>query len=217
VQEIMALLPRKRANFIVEELVGFGADAARHRIACRVLCRILEHETPSEGALAQLIQEVLDGAAELCSHNFGSFVIRHILEFGLPEHRERIAQALCTDVMAYARHKHASHVVEASLWFCAQDDQRTIVKQLTTHKEQLVALASSQFGRHVVKALLAPQLPLDLRAFTMSILKPFTGRLQASRYGKSVLHSLQGRVPSHTDTASLQQRATSDTAALQLP
>lgn len=192
VQEIMAVVPVARARFVAEELVGFGGEAARHRIACRAVCRILEHESPGDGAVAQLVDEILADVSELCSHTFGSFVIRHILEFGLPGHRQRIASALCSDVMSNAKHKHGSHVVEAALRFCEPQDQRAIVGHLLARKDQLLALASHQFGRHVVKALVcAPQLPPDLQATTQGSLRSLSRQLQASRYGKSVLHSLK--------------------------
>jgi len=191
VQEIMAVVPVARASFIVEELVGFGLEAAHHRTACRVLCRIVEHESLGDGAIAQLLDEVLAGVKELCIHDFGAHVIRHILEFGMAEHRHQIAEALCTDVMGYATHNNGSLVVEDALKLCAANDQHIIVSKLIAQKDDLFNLAKHKFGRHVVKALLSgPFLPLELRAASRDRLKIFRGQLRGERYGKSVLRSL---------------------------
>jgi hypothetical protein len=191
VQEIMAVVPVAKASFIVEELLGCGEDAAKHRFACRIVCRILEHESPGDEAAAQLIEEILAAAQTMCSHAFGSFVIRHILEFGLPEHRHKIASALSVDAIGYARTKHGSHVVEAALRFCALNDQRILVASLIEKKDQLLSVASNQYGRHVVKALLSARaLPSELREAVKDSLRPFSSQLQSSRYGKSVLNNL---------------------------
>jgi hypothetical protein len=195
VQVIVEVIPVAKTRFVVEELVGFGVESALHRCSCRVLCRILEHASLDDGATENLMQELLANAEHLTSTQFGSFVMRHILEFGSTEHRRKIALAICKDdavCRRFAKHQHASHVVERALRFCAYEEQRMIVEQLVAHRDELFQVAADQFGRHVVKNLLTlSELPPDLRRMATSALEPFAKRLGQSRYGKSVLHSLR--------------------------
>merc|ERR1719265_2384979 len=140
IQKILETLPVARSSFIVEELLGSGAVVSRHRFGCRILCRILEHDSLTEGATAQLLDEILDsGTEDLCNHAFGSYVVRHLLEFGLPEHRRKIATVLSSDVMGYSKQRQSSHVVEAALKYCSAEDQRMLAEQLMSRRDQLMS------------------------------------------------------------------------------
>lgn len=190
IQKILETLPMSRATFIIEELVGFGKVLVRHRFGCRIICRVLEHGSLVEDATAKLLDEVLDsGAEELCNHEFGSYVIRHFLEFGLPEHRQKIAIALNADVLGYSKQRFASHVVEAALKYCSSEDQRMLAEQLMENRDQLLSLASSQFGHHVLKGMIGVA-PGELRQDIVDAVRPLAGALQSLRYGKRVLQAL---------------------------
>lgn len=132
-----------RRSFLVEELLGVVDETARHRFGCRLLCRILEHMSAGDKATRDLLDEVLVNVGELCSHTFGSYVVRHILEFGLPEHKHRVASALLPQAKWHAKHRLGSHVVEAALRSCSQEDQIAIVKALLADQD-VASLASSQ-------------------------------------------------------------------------
>lgn len=192
VQKIVEVMPAARTTFVIQELLGVASDVAKHRFGCRILCRILEHFPRGslvESTIADLLNEILDDAAELSGHQFGSYVIRHFFEYGLPEHHRRIVFALSRDVTYYAKDKYGSHVVEAAISFSSGDAKLLIVETLLSNPDQLIALTCSQFGRHVVKALL--RMKGDLRERVVEILRLFTPQLQASRYGKSILKELR--------------------------
>jgi len=190
IQKILETLPVSRASFIVEELIGFGAVVVRHRFGCRILCRILEHGSLAEGATALLLEEILDsGAKELCNHEFGSYVVRHLLEFGLPEHRHKIASALSADVMGYSKQRYGSHVVEAALKYCSAEDQQELAQKLLSTGDELTSLASNQFGHHVMRALLRVP-PGELRREVVDAIRPLAAQLQSLRYGKRILQAL---------------------------
>jgi len=186
VAKIMEKLPVGRVSFVVDELKGFGQEIAKSCFGCRVLCRILEH---FDLTTLQLLEEILSDLSELCNHPFASFVVRHLLEFGAPEHKHRVADALRSDVFGFAKDKFGSHVVEATLKYASLEDQQVLAKELLGNKEQLMVLAANQFGRHVVRALLA--LPGALKKEAFDVLHPMEDQLKASRYGKSVLQSLR--------------------------
>jgi len=187
VQKIVEVIPMARASFIVEELSGFAHEAACHRFGCRLLCRILEHLSPGDTATLDLLDEMLMNVEELCSHSFGSYVVRHILEFGLPQHKRRIASALLPRVGWYAKHRLASHVVESALKSCSPADQRALAKALLADSQAAV-LATNQFGRHVMRALLA--MPAEIRQEAEEALKQAEGQLKHSRFGKGMLQLL---------------------------
>merc|ERR1711907_314068 len=149
-QKITEVMPVARASFVVDELKGFGHTLVRHCFGCRVMCRILEHLSPEDASTLELVDEILTDVEELCSHSFGSFVMRHLLEFGLATHKHRIVLALRADLLGFAKHKFGSHVVEAALRHTCFEDQQEMAKELLADKEQLLFLAGNQFGRHVV-------------------------------------------------------------------
>jgi len=185
VQKIVEVLPITSVGFIVDELSGFGHETARHRFGCRLLCRILEHLSPGDEGTRRLIDDILLKVEDLCSHAFGSYVVRHVLEFGLPEHKHRVAVALVPYVAWYAKHKLGSHVVEAAIRVCSLEDQHALATPLLADQE-LAAVAANQFGRHVVRALLAR----PLKGGTQEALVRVKEQLRHSRFGRGVLHKL---------------------------
>jgi hypothetical protein len=189
IQQITEIMPAGHAKFIVEELKGFGRDVARHRFGCRVLCRILEHLAPQDDGALKLVDEALEDTQDLCSHEFGSFVARHLLEFGTPQHKHRVASALGSDLYQYSKHKLGSHVVESALRLCSPEDQRALARQLMSDPQQLLSVAANQYGRHVVRALLG--MTGESRKEAVGILLPMEQKLKSLRYGKSVLSSLR--------------------------
>jgi hypothetical protein len=189
VQKITEVMPVALARFVVDELKGFGHALVRHCFGCRVMCRILEHLSPDDTSTNELVEETLTDVEELCSHPFGSFVVRHLLEFGLASQKHRIALALHTDLFSYAKNQFGSHVVEAALRHASFEDQEDLAKKLLADKEGLLFLSGNQFGRHVVRAMLA--MPGDLKKEAVQALRPMESRLKASRYGKSVVQVLR--------------------------
>lgn len=185
-QKIVEVMPMARASFVAEELSGVAHETACHRFGCRLLCRILEHWSQSDAATLELLDELLVNAEELCSHTFGSYVIRHILEFGLPEHKHRVAAALLPEAAWLAKHRLASHVVEAALRSCSAEDQQALAEALLAN-QHVAALSTNQFGRHVVRALLA--MPAT-KEQVENALREVAGQIKYSRFGKSVLQSL---------------------------
>jgi len=189
IQKVVEVMTVAQASFVVDELKGSANEVARHVFGCRVLCRILEHLSPNDLSTIALIEEVFVDIEGLCNHIYGSFVVRHLLEFGLPQHKQRVVSALRSDLVTYTKHKFGSHVVEAALRHASVEDQQRLARELLQDKEELIALAANQFGRHVVRALLA--LPDGLRKEALEVLRPMESQLKASRYGKSVFQAVR--------------------------
>jgi len=177
-QKIIEVVPASVSCFIVEELLGVAAEVSRHRFGCRVLCRLLEHLSPSDQKISSLVEEILKDAASLCRHSYGNFVLQHILEFGLADQRHEVVSALSKDLRGNARNQHAAHGIEKALSFCAVDDRDSILEELFQDSNNLLELAGHQFGCYVVRALL--KLPDVQLAKVEDRLRPIAAQLGES-------------------------------------
>ena len=132
VQKIVSHLSVAASSFVAKELQGNAVRAAKHRFACRILCRLLEF--CGSGPTSQLVDELLardDGEHEnLCSHSFAHHVIQSILEHGEERHKKIIAKMLLSDLWRYATHKNSSYLIEKALCYCSDEDQTKLIAQL---------------------------------------------------------------------------------------
>jgi hypothetical protein len=190
VAKIIEVMPAESASFVGDELQGFGREAARHCFGCRVLCRIIEHASPSFNTI-ELFEEILSESDLLCAHPFGNHVMRHILEFGAPARnpqedlRMRVVESLRKDLRGYAKHKFGSHVVEDALNHTSRDVSMALARVLLDD-QYLMTLATNQYARHVVRALLTMPGDTGIRTEAMAAVSPHLDELRVSRYGKSV-------------------------------
>jgi len=140
-----------------------------------------------------LARDVLPSLKELCGHSYGSYVVRHLLEYGSPAHAKRVVQALLDGgVHDYASQRLGSHVVEAALRSrsALDEDKLRLAAALCGDDDYLVHLATNQFGRHVVSLLADAKSEMITRPTTVAALQRVEYRLSSSRYGKGVLKCL---------------------------
>lgn len=189
-QTIIEVTPPACASFIVDELKGFARKIARQQFGCRVLCRLLEHlPTDDQSNFSELFDEILkEDVHELCRNEFGSYVVRHLLEFGFAHHKHKVVNALLMDLLGHSKDKFGSHVVEIALRHSSQEDQHDLARQLLKQRV-LLELASGQFGRHVARALLG--MHGDIKREAVEMLLPVESRLRSMRYGKSIVQCLR--------------------------
>lgn len=184
VQKAVEVLPSAKTAFVPRELLGVAVLTACHRYGCRIICRIIEH--PGSDERMALISELLDQTQELCRSLYGHHVIGHILEHGNLQHRKEIATAVLSGgVVRYAKNKHASYVLEKALELAHPDDQELLTTELLHDPETLPMLAESQFGHHVVKALIKHAGKYSRTA--LSYLAYATQRLEVTKYGRRLL------------------------------
>lgn len=184
-QKVVELTPAAASSFVAEELTGVGAETARHRYGCRILCRLLEFGAADEPATHQLFEEVLADVGNLLRHSFGGYVVQHFLEFGSKDHKRRVGQAVRQSLVSNAVHQRGSRIVEAALQQCAEEDRRAMAEDLLASREEVLYLAENQFGCHVVKALLRTS--EGNRRQIAEILRPVKEHMRQSKYGKHVL------------------------------
>jgi hypothetical protein len=188
VQKIIEVLPTSMASFVVEELSASVLQVARHRYGCRILCRLLEHSATEEGT-ARLINNLLLDARDLSRHAYGYHVVRCILEHGLPEHRHRIATALCGGVQRHAKHRHASFVVEKALAYCGEQARDCLANEVLQKPENILDLARHQFGRHVVSQLV--RIPGECSQRAICNLREGLAQVQTSKHGRRLIEELR--------------------------
>jgi len=195
IQRIVENMPTVLVRFVSIELTGGGAIAARHRYGCRIICRLLEH-TAVDGPTMDLVDEILMEVRELSRHVFGHHVIKSVLEHGPSRQRVDVARSLCGDLMRHARNRHACYVLEALLTHCPAEGQQLICDELLRLLDDVVLLAQSQYGHHVVRALL--RLSNEASQTALHHLVEANGRLALSRHGRRMLEELQLSCPQAT-------------------
>eukprot|EP00929_Paragymnodinium_shiwhaense_P109118 TRINITY_DN7547_c0_g4_i1.p1 TRINITY_DN7547_c0_g4~~TRINITY_DN7547_c0_g4_i1.p1 ORF type:complete len:425 (-),score=95.79 TRINITY_DN7547_c0_g4_i1:345-1619(-) len=192
IQKVVEQLPTNMSGFIVDELQGAGAQAARHVYGCRVLCRLIEHSNNNKKAVA-LIEEVLQQATSLCRDPYGQHVMEHILEHGLERQKSIIVQALLHDMYRNARDKQGSYVIEKALEHVTVMEAQLLEMALLAEPGNIIELAESQFGHHIVKTLLRQN--SDSARIAQHIVRTAAERLRACKYGSRVLQELKSCSP----------------------
>jgi len=159
VKQLLDVMPSALVAFVAEELAGSATWASRHKFGCRIVLRLAQHSA-TEGwagdSARAVISQVLDNAGDLCKDEFGKFVIEEIMERGLPEHRQLIATTLRSRLEHYARHEHASFLIQRALRGIDSDDTgiaMDMAKELSARRDVLQSLARNQFGRFVLRDL----------------------------------------------------------------
>jgi len=185
-QKVAAVMPIELAGFIAHELSGIAVDACKHRFGCRIVCRLTE-QFSTASSVQRLLEEAMGGITELLTHSFGHHVVHAILEHGRSKHKRIIARELVQDVVNIATSKSGSTVIEKALVHCSAQDVNMLVKAVLN--SDLIALAQTQFGIYVVRAL---TLTSDSIAdFVVQCLQSASEDVQANRYYQKLLDLLR--------------------------
>merc|ERR1719329_989162 len=190
VQKLVEVLPASSLGFVVEEILGAGAEVARHRYGCRVLCRLLQRHSETPMAhMDELIEELLSDASELARHTFGHHVTEMVLQTGSVYQRHAIFCSLNSELTRNAKNRNATYVVERALTSCEEEDRHTLVQQLIGSPDCLVSLVENQFGCYVAKALL--KISGETFHKMLSHIEAAQAKLQKSKYGRRLMEELK--------------------------
>lgn len=184
VQKVVSHLSVAASHFVLEELRGHAARTAKHRFACRILCRLLEF---CGSASAELVEELLQDAESLCCHSFAHHVIQSVLEHGEGRHKERVAKALLSDPFRFSTHKHSSYLIEKALCYCSEDDQQKFLDVLGS-PQMILELANTQYGCYVARALLQDDRLNSEKA--IRLLKRNRAELEQTKHGYRFLSEM---------------------------
>lgn len=182
IQKICEVLPSVACCFVAEELSGVGEAVARHRYGCRVICRLVEHQA----MMLAVVEEIVVCAHYLCRNDFAKHVLKSIFEHGSVDQKRRVAASLMPNLVSNATHRSASYVVEYALELCEDADKARLADGLL-QREAVLALATSQAGCHILRAVAKCTPQHRLRTF--NLLRDVAQEVCYSKYGKNVLRS----------------------------
>lgn len=194
-QKFIQVLPPQALQFIVDELVASpraagrtcALQAARHRFACRVVERLVEH-CPVEIARALLDQLVEDGVA-LCSHPYGNFVLQHMLEHAPPEHRRRLNRLLEQNVHVAETQCYVRAVLSKALAQAEGEELASLVRAILDRPGLLPSMARTRHGHagvaHILRNLSGPD-----AAEVVLLLEAEKSVFKSTRFGRVVASRL---------------------------
>ena len=162
-QKCVELLPGS-ISFIIKELKNHVVDAAAHVYSCRVLQRLVEHCKHDRPDMVGLFDILLrpENLQKLVMDSYGNNVVRAVLACGNRHHVQRIVRIFLleeADLMAYARNRHGSLVLERCLE-SLNDGQKELVPErnalmaliLGTDDASLFSqIALDRFGNYIVQ------------------------------------------------------------------
>jgi len=187
VQKIIKVLTPEEAPFVVQEVSQASWDLARHEYGCRIYCRLLEHAA-SEQSTSRLIDSVLGETEELLRHTFGHHVVECALEHGLPHQRKMIIDAIRRSPLRNAWNRNAAYVVEKALMYGNEEDRNNLAMDLLANPaSDIAALARSQYGSMVVRAILRMSEPIATKAQECIRNPASLIQLKATKHGRRLL------------------------------
>lgn len=197
-QKMISSMRPQAAQFVVDEIMscgrGCGAYAARHRFGCRVVERLLEHCQPEQ--VGSLVEDILEHAPQLCSDQFGNFVVQHVLEFGCDDHKHRMSQVVAGQIASIPADYHGCAVVSAALTHSLQDDKIVVAQGVLRRRGLLASMARQRHGHDAVMSLLN-MVNTKERANAERQLEASIVHLQKSRYGRVMAKYLESLSSGH--------------------
>jgi len=190
-QRCITTLKPSALQFIVDEIQKPGKHAAHHAAKHRYGCRVLERliENCSSRGIAPLLEDLLADAKSLCLHNFGHYVMQHLIEHGSCEQGSYIIQILRENVASMAVDPYACSVVAKALCHGRDDDRQLMASALIQSDGVIASMACSRHGHAAVKEALSLANENNQHELNDACrqLFSFETTLRKSRYGKVVL------------------------------
>lgn len=146
-QKVICLASPQGVKFIIDEIAQKGTDAickaARHRFACRIIQRLLEHCVPDQ--VKELKDVLIADLVNLSRHPYGNFVVQDILEQGTEEEQLTIFVQLEKHIATLGVHEYACSVIGKAM-SCGKEEQQQLLAQAIAKRSGLL---SSMFrSRH---------------------------------------------------------------------
>ncbi|RZC47959.1 hypothetical protein C5167_040914 [Papaver somniferum] len=136
----------------------------------------------------QLLSIIIGEAVFLSAHDYGNFVVQHVLE-----RHPYTASLICNELICkrylfpLSKNKYGSNVVEKCIESDATD---VVVSQLLSDCKQLVELARDKFGNYVVQKALKLTKGKALRQL-VDVLRKYSGELENHPNGRNVYNLIK--------------------------
>ncbi|EOD45594.1 putative mrna binding protein pumilio protein [Neofusicoccum parvum UCRNP2] len=187
IQKAIERVPAQHIQFVIDAFIGHVSSLSVHGYGCRVIQRMLEH--CEEPARRSILSELHACAPTLIPDQYGNYVTQHIIEHGAPEDRAAIIDIVKNQLLAFAKHKFASNVVEKCLVFGSDDERREIMMKICEKTERgestLVMLIKDGYGNYVIQKLLDTLAAADYATF-IDYLQPEMTKAKKTVAGKQV-------------------------------
>ncbi|KAK7526467.1 armadillo-type protein [Phyllosticta citriasiana] len=187
VQKAIERVPAEHIQFIIDAFIGQVSTLSVHGYGCRVIQRMLEHcDRPARRAL---LSELHSCAMTLIPDQYGNYVTQHIIEHGEPDDRTKIIELVKCQLLAFAKHKFASNVVEKCLVYGTDEQRRDMMRKVCEKTDRgestLMSLIKDGFGNYVIQKLLDTLSPPDYACF-LEQLQPEIQKAKRTLAGKQV-------------------------------
>jgi len=191
-QKSISSMRPQASQFVIDEIMsrgpGSGARAAQHCFGCRVVQRLLEHCSPEQ--VGALVEDLLDSGPQLCTDQYGNFVVQHVLEFGSDDHKHRMSHIVATQIASIPGDYHGCSVVSAALTHSLANDKVLVARSVLRHRGFLLCMARQRHGHDAVMGLLNLVSGRE-RTEAERQLRAGIGQLQRSRYGRVMTKYLE--------------------------
>lgn len=148
-QKFIELVPAEQLDFVVSEVEDDVIHVARNRFGCRILQRLLEQCKLWQ--VEKLIINALANGACLCRHQYGNFILQHILQYGSKSQRKAVADLILVDIIRLSKHRLASHIVTCALIHCSPEDVHRLTRAVLHDETELYNLSRREYGSFVVR------------------------------------------------------------------
>jgi hypothetical protein len=202
IQRIAELMPLPCVVMVAEELAGMAVTIAKNQFGSRVLhrlCKRVDQErqqnlTVSLPQVTSLLEEALTATARLCRHEWGRFVILSFLECGTSAQHESIFEALKTDALGHAVHRHSSDIVVQLFALLSEENRNTLAAEVLLSGDggfasALKTLTLTQHGYRAARAACA--VPGPHTQEILAGLPAVAEALAASKQGRRFLRDLE--------------------------
>ncbi|KAK8226976.1 armadillo-type protein [Phyllosticta capitalensis] len=187
IQKAIERVPAEHIQFIIDAFISQVSSLSVHGYGCRVIQRMLEHcEQP---ARRSILTELHACAMTLIPDQYGNYVTQHIIEHGEPEDRTKIIELVKVQLLAFAKHKFASNVVEKCLIFGTDAQRREMMEKMCEKTERgestLMSLIKDGYGNYVIQKMLDTLSAPDYASF-LEQLQPEIQKAKRTLAGKQV-------------------------------
>ncbi|KAG8981301.1 hypothetical protein FRB94_009367 [Tulasnella sp. JGI-2019a] len=176
-------------TFVNKALKGRWVELATHETGSLVVQHMFENCVEED--TRDCLEEVFSGFTAVVRDQWGAFVIEHLLEHGLPEHRTRAISLLGANLGLYATITQAMKSIDKALKSCNEEAMEVFTTSLcdpgkTGRRPLIVDLALNANGSQLVAQLL-PMANTDQRKRLAAAIKKHVVTLKGNKAGSKIV------------------------------
>lgn len=193
VQRLIVKMRPQASQMFIDEILERGSkgclQVARHKYACRIMQRLLEHCRNEQ--VAPIIDAILKDTNSLSRHPYGNYVMQQLFEYGTPEQRSKACKLLEIQAAPLASDCYGSAVVAKALTHCSEQDRLRVANILANEPGLVTTMARTRHGHTVSELVLQESQGLSRERAWQEICSQAL-LLRANRYGRVLLANVFG-------------------------